>query len=311
MQTQNNELDFICIGAVGIDTNVYLYTDEINFKVEMNFSENIDNIGQAGGYSSRLLKNLGCKVGFIGFTGLDYHGKFIQESYKAWNIETLWFTDPQGTKRSVNIMNKAGERKNFYDGKGSMKVYPDFDQCRLFLQRSEIIHVNIVNWARHLLPIAKELDITISCDIHIININDDYRRDFIIHFDILFLSAVNFDDVTDLIHSLRSLNKNMKIVIGMGSKGAGLSVKGTEITYFRPPKLHFQIIDTNGAGDSLATGFLLGYYILQKSVQESLLIGQITAQYTCSQKSPKHTLIDRNQLLSIFDSIKTSYFNSH
>jgi len=31
--------DVAVIGAIGIDTNVYLYTDEVDFSVEANFSQ--------------------------------------------------------------------------------------------------------------------------------------------------------------------------------------------------------------------------------------------------------------------------------
>ena len=45
--------DVAVVGNVGIDTNIYLYGNEIDFSVEANFSQNIDYLGQAGGYASR------------------------------------------------------------------------------------------------------------------------------------------------------------------------------------------------------------------------------------------------------------------
>ena len=307
---KSQKLDFICVGAVGIDTNVYLYSDYINFKVEMNFSQNIDNIGQAGGYSSRILKNLDCNVGFIGYIGSDYHGKFIKDSFSSWDIETLWFMDPEGTKRSINIMNKAGQRKNFYDGKGSMSANPDLEQCNKFLKNTGIVHFSIANWARYLLPICKELGLIISCDIQdIVDPDDEYRKDFIKASDVLFLSGVNFKNLTNLITSIRNLNQETLIIIGMGKKGAGISVKGTKISYYQTPKLYFPIVDTNGAGDALATGFLFAQYILKETIENSLLIGQINAQYICSQKCPKNRLMTKEQLISLFNQIKISYYS--
>ena len=75
---ENKKLDIICIGAVGIDTNVHLYTDEINFNVEMNFPENIDSIGQAGGYSAKIMNNLGLKTDFTGYIGDDFKDNFVK-----------------------------------------------------------------------------------------------------------------------------------------------------------------------------------------------------------------------------------------
>jgi len=41
------QFDVVVIGNVGIDSNIYLNSDEINFQIESNFTENIDYVGQA------------------------------------------------------------------------------------------------------------------------------------------------------------------------------------------------------------------------------------------------------------------------
>jgi len=42
-------LDAVVVGNVGIDTNVYFQGAEVDFGREANFTENLDNVGQAGG----------------------------------------------------------------------------------------------------------------------------------------------------------------------------------------------------------------------------------------------------------------------
>jgi sugar/nucleoside kinase (ribokinase family) len=56
------------------------------------------------------------------------------------------------------------------------------------------------------------------------------------------------------------------------------------------------VIDTNGAGDGLATGFLSGFYLEQMPVEESIRRGQIVARYTCTQKADTSHLLSRSQL---------------
>jgi hypothetical protein len=73
--------------------------------------------------------------------------------------------DPLGTARSINIMYRDGRRKNFYDGKGHMLLQPDLKACRALLTGAGLAHVNIPNWARQLLPIARGLGVPIACDI--------------------------------------------------------------------------------------------------------------------------------------------------
>lgn len=306
---ENKKLDIICVGAVGIDTNVYLYTDEINFDVEMNFSENIDSVGQAGGYSAKIMNFLGFKTGFIGYIGDDYHGRYIKNEFLNENIEALWFSDLKGTKRSINIMNKFGERKNFYDGKGSMLVQPNLEICKEFLKKTKLVHINIVNWSRFLLPLAKELGNTISCDLQdIYDPHDEYRKDFIIASDILFMSAVNIPNIQLFLDEIRKLNSEAIIIIGMGKKGAGLSIKGSKFMIFPCPQLNLSIVDTNGAGDSLAMGFISSFIFWKKNIYNSVLLGQILAQNTCSMKAPKNNFVSKEKLISSFERINKEYF---
>ena len=54
--------EVVVVGNVGVDTNVYLPGVDIDFSVESNFTQNIDYVGQAGGYSARGFAQLGRKT---------------------------------------------------------------------------------------------------------------------------------------------------------------------------------------------------------------------------------------------------------
>ena len=58
MNDINKDFDVVVIGAVGIDTNVYFFTNHIDFDVEANFTENIDYvINYFNGTVERASKN--------------------------------------------------------------------------------------------------------------------------------------------------------------------------------------------------------------------------------------------------------------
>lgn len=181
MPLTHKRFDVAVIGSVGIDTNVYLPGADINFDVEANFTENLDYLGQAGGYASRGYAQLGKRTTFIGHVGDDYQGRFIREELAQDRIDTTaLFIDPLGTACSVNIMYQDGRRKNFYDGKGHMNLQPGLEACRAVLAQAALAHFNLPNWARHLLPVARELGTTIACDLQdVVSVDDAYRRDFI------------------------------------------------------------------------------------------------------------------------------------
>src|SRR5512136_2926711 len=133
----DKRFDVAVIGNIGIDTNVYFQSDEPNFSREANFTENLDYVGQAGGYASRGYAHLGKRTAFIGYVGQDFSGDFIRQQFAQDSIDTqAVFIDPAGTSRSINFMYPDGRRKNFYDGKSHMHLQPDLAACRAVLERT-------------------------------------------------------------------------------------------------------------------------------------------------------------------------------
>lgn len=296
--------DAVVAGAIGIDTNVYLYGADIDWNVEANFSEDLDYVGQAGGYSARGFAALGCRTAFIGSVGRDPLGEWIRDELARDGIETLLFDDAVGTHRSVNFMGRDGSRKNFYDGKGQMDVVPDRAACRMLLRGSRLVHTHLENWCRHLLPIAREEGVVVSCDLQdIVRLDDPYRREFIAEADILFFSTVNFPDPEEPIARFLRGRPGRVVVGGMGKRGA---VVGTRegIRYLAPPDTGEPVVDTNGAGDALAVGFLVGHVLQGLPVEDALLRGQIAARHTCTLKGTSRGLITRAELDARFASLR-------
>ena len=286
------KFDVAVIGNVGIDTNVYFYGADVDFSREANFTENIDYVGQAGGYASRGYAQLGKRTTFIGYVGDDFSGRFIREEFTRDGIDLSGvFIDLAGTSRSLNFMYRDGRRKNFYDGKSHMTLQPDRAICRWLLGESKLAHFNIPNWARHLLPMAKELGVKIACDIQdVVTLHDGYREDFINYADFIFFSAANHGSPVSLIEELLNWKPNLIVVAGMGAQGCALGTRDG-VHYFAPVHMDASVIDTNGAGDGLAVGFLSSYVLDGYSLEDSIRRGQIAARYTCTQKASSSNLI--------------------
>ncbi len=291
-------LDVAVVGNIGIDTNVYLHGEDVDWSREANFTENIDYIGQAGGYASRGYARLGWRAAFIGHVGDDASGRWIRQQLKTDGVDTsALFSDPAGTSRSVNILYRDGRRKNFYDGKSHMTLQPDSGACRAVFARARLAHVNLPNWARNLLPAMRECGLTIACDLQDVTAADDpYRADFIRAADILFLSAANHNRPDGVLRALLGMNPRALLVCGMGSQGCALASAQGGIRYYPPVEMEQPVIDTNGAGDSLAVGFLSSYVLEQRPVEESLLRGQIAARHACTLRADSDHLITRAEL---------------
>ena len=298
--------DVVVVGNVGVDTNVYLHGRDIDFSVESNFTENLDYVGQAGGYTSRGFAQLGYRTAFVGYVGDDYSGRFIREEFARDKIDmTGLFIDPTGSGRSVNFMYQDGRRKNFYDGKAHMTLQPDLELCRSVIERTRFAHFSIPNWARELLPAARESGLTISCDIQDVKSGEDpYRQDFIDYADILFFSASSLANPEAFMETLLDARPERIVVMGMGAEGCALGIDAG-ISYFPAVGMEEPVIDSNGAGDGLAVGFLTSYLLENYSLEEAILRGQIAARHTCTLRASSSELITKEALEENFQAQKS------
>lgn len=286
----------VVAGCIGVDTNVYLSGADIDFSVESNFSRNIDCLGQAGGYSALGFASLGRRTAFIGAVGRDWHGEFVRQQLTRAGIEALLFEDPLGTHRSVNFMYRDGRRKNFYDGKGQMDVRPDLEASRKLLSGARVLHAQLENGCRELLPLARQLGVVVSCDLQdLTSLEDPYRRDFIEQADILFFSTVNIPEPHEVITRLLRDRPGRRVIGGMGAQGAVLG--GPEgVRFFPPVEWEAPVVDTNGAGDALAVGFLTSHVLEGRPAEEALWRGQLAARHVCAQESGRKQPLTALQL---------------
>jgi sugar/nucleoside kinase (ribokinase family) len=301
----DDALDVIVVGGAGVDTNVYLGGDDIDWNVESNFTRNVDSAGQAGGYASRLFAQLGKRTGYIGPVGDDALGRLLCDALARDGVDLAGvFVDAGGTNRSVNLVYKDGRRKNFYDGRGSMTLQPDLGLCRRLLARTRLAHFSIVHWARQLLPLARELGAFVAVDLQdVVSAEDPYRQDFVDAADVLFFSAVNHPDPTPVIEAYRRRNPRAVCVVGMGARGAAIGT-ADGVRTFGPVADDRPVVDTNGAGDSLAVGFLAGHVLDGVSLPDAVLRGQILARHTCTLVAPKDRLLTRRELDDRFAAVR-------
>lgn len=301
----HRDLDVVVVGNVGIDTNVYLAGDEIDWQSEANFTENLDYVGQAGGYSSRGFARLGKRTAFVGYAGDDDLGRRVWRELAGDGIDlTGLFTDPAGTSRSINLVYRDGRRKNFYDGKSHMRLAPDLAACEAVLARARVAVFHLPNWARLLLPIARRHGLTIVCDLQDLrSLDDPYRQDFIRHADLLFFSAANLRDAAAVASSLARDGK--LVVAGLGAAGCTVATR-EGITHYASVELDLPVTDTNGAGDALATGFVSSYALDGYDVPAATLRGQIAARWACAVKAGSSELIDSAALDRIFHRLRAN-----
>ena len=143
--------DVVVVGNVGIDTNVFAGAVDLSEPIaEGQFTNNVDYLGQAGGYSARGFVKAGARTAFIGHVGADPFGVWIREELTADGIDLRGLgIDPTGTARSVNLLGKDGARVNFYDGRGHMSVSVEPELAAGIFAGAKLAMFHLPDWARH------------------------------------------------------------------------------------------------------------------------------------------------------------------
>ncbi len=149
------------------------------------------------------------------------------------------------TEQHTNLMNALGERIT-----SSPCSAPSTRPCRQLTseRRADVVVLDIINWSRQLIPLAKALDKLVWCDLHDYDGKNVYHRDDLDAADYVFLSAEVLPDPEHFGHDLIARGKAL-VVIARGVAGAvALTAAGQrfEVESVRA----FGGGDTNGAGDA-------------------------------------------------------------
>jgi sugar/nucleoside kinase (ribokinase family) len=288
--------EVVVVGAAGVDTCVYL-PEHVDGAADATFTDNRDGVGQAGGYAARGYAALGYRTAYCGAIGADEAGALVRRVLTAEGIDLgSCFDDPAGTARSVNLMGVDGRRRGFYDGRGNPGLAPDLAPVAAQLEGARLCHVNIPNWARQVLPLARIAGATILTDLQDVRSADDgYRDDFVVGSDIVCFSTTNLASPDELMQAYWARNPRLVLLAGMGAAGCAVGVGGI-VRRFPPPPVDLPLLDTNGAGDALAVGFATAYVLEGLSVEAAVERGQLAARLTCAQRVPKSPLATRDAL---------------
>lgn len=297
------------VGNAGLDTLVFIDSDSVDLSMDSQFTRNIDVVGQAGAYSSRGFARLGRRTRFLGALADDAAGRMVREALEGDGVDiSAVFEDPAGTARSVNLIPRDGSRRAFYDGRGHMTLEPPMTAAAAAVAGARLIHVHLANWARLVLPLSQRVapDAVVSVDLQDVReVTDPYRADFVAAADVLFLSAANLADPVGAAEALLERSGRAGIaVVGLGREGA-LTVTPLGREHHPIPDLDLPVVDTNGAGDGLATGFLDAYALDGTTVAEAVLRGQLAARWTCAQVGGGD-LIDRPRLRQLLRAADTT-----
>jgi sugar/nucleoside kinase (ribokinase family) len=223
---------------------------------------------------------LGGAARFVGKCGNGYMGKLIENDLRQQNVEPVLFQSESPTGRVLSIITPDAQRTMFTYLGASAEIRPEEISVKSF-EDAAVVHVEgylLFNpdLIRASLTAAKEAGAKISLDLASFTVVEESKallgeliEDFV---DILIANedeAAAFTGYSDEQLALESLSKTAAIaVLKVGPRGSYISHAGHNITI--ESMGDGNALDTTGAGDLWAAGFLYGLvngYPLEKCGQ--------------------------------------------
>ena len=249
--------------------------------------ENLDFSLVSGGSASNTihgLAKLGVETSFIGKVSSDEFGSIFEKDMLASSINPILFRDEPQTGRAIALITPDSER-TFATYLGSaVRLAADELTVDLF-KGHDLFHVEGYLVQDHdlierSLVLAKEAGLTTSLDLASFNVvveNLGFLQSIVSRYvDIVFANEEEARSFTGLPaeESALKIAEMCKIaVVKTGPKGS-LVATGKDLLTI--PPVDAKRVDTTGAGDLYASGFLYGY-INGLSLEKSAMAGTILA----------------------------------
>lgn len=227
-------------------------------------------VGSTGAGKALNLAALGHSVVLHTLVGRDGEATEVRQALQHPGIRLIAETTDSPTEQHVNLMAPDGGRISLFVQPPPDPESIDWAPVSAAMSDCELVVINILNYTKPALALAKEAGKPIWTDLHDYDGQNPHHQPFIDAASVVFLSSDNLADYRQVMESLISRGKDL-VVCTHGSKGAtGLNHQGE---WFEQPALPVsRVVDTNGAGDAFFSGFLLGN-LNGESPQRCLTLG--------------------------------------
>lgn len=231
------------------------------------------------------LARLGAKSGFLTMMGNDEMGQFFTNEMTRTGVEMLALKSDTPTGRVIAMVTPDGERTFATCLGASIELSPDDIKPELF-DNWDIFYIEgylVANpdMLRKAISSAKDKGLKIAIDLASYNVVEE-SRDFLLelvnnYVDIVFANEQEALALTGMEpeNALHYIAERCEIaVVKIGAKGAYIQ-RGNEIVTIPPMKA--DVVDTTGAGDMWAAGFLAGL-VKGENLQKCGMMGAIVAK---------------------------------
>ncbi|MFJ3304227.1 adenosine kinase [Streptomyces sp. NPDC086549] len=293
----SGETDVLVLGGAGVDTIVYVPELPLPYADSYPIDSGIrTRAGQTGDFVAVGLSALGLRVHHLDLLGDDPEGELVRALHRERGIPLTTVPQPAGTKRAVNLVGPDGRRLSLYD---TSRAHADDRlperMVRDLAASSRHAHVAITHPCAHALPALRETGVTLSTDLHDWDGENPYHEPFAHAADIVFLSTTALTDPERTMRRIVERGRARLVVATAGAEGAYL-LADDELCHIPTVTPPAPVVDSNGAGDAFAAGFLFGH-LAGEPPRRCALYGAVAGAYACTVPSTETDANGREELL--------------
>jgi sugar/nucleoside kinase (ribokinase family) len=238
--------------------------------------------GGSVGNTMRAMARLGVETGYIGKTGSDEAGRVYEMKTKEAGVNPFFVRTEGISGCSTVLISPDGER-TMATFLGPAETLSDGEIPDDVLQRYDCVYLEgyLISNDRLFLPVlkrAKDMGLKVALDLSNFNIVNEFKdllKEAIpAYVDILFSNESEAAAYTGLAarEALDVISKNVGIaVVTVGKDGA---LAGSNGNVVHDKALNSHVVDTTGAGDHFAAGFLYGYSV-GATLEQSAKLGSL------------------------------------
>ncbi len=226
------------------------------------------SLGGSAGNTIRAMACMGCHTAFIGKVGEDTTGDFFTQALENLGITPIIFRGKERSGKCVSLISPDGERTMVTHLGAALELKAEEIGSSIF-EGYDCLYIEgyLVQdhtLLRHTIATAKARGLKIAIDLASFNVvaeNLDFLREIVAEYvDILFANedeAKAFTGEEEPINALQAISELCELVIvKIGMRGA-LIKHGGEVVHVGIMAAAKRV-DTTGAGDFYAAGFLTG-----------------------------------------------------
>ncbi|MFF5455394.1 adenosine kinase [Streptomyces sp. NPDC012950] len=293
----SSDYDVLVLGGSGVDTIVYVPELPLPYADSYMIRPGIETrAGQTGDFVALGLSTLGLRTHHVDMIGDDPSGDLIRAFHRDRGIDFTEVPLPGGTKRAVNLVSPDGRRLSLYDDSRSQESdrLPE-DLVRKLASASRHAHVSITYPCAFALPLLREAGLTVSTDLHNWDGENPYHEAFAYDADIVFVSTTALPDPERTMRRILERGRAEVVVATAGAEGSYLLTADDGLAHIPAVSPRAPVVDSNGAGDAYASGFLFAR-LAGEDPRRCALHGAVAGAYACTVPATGSDAIDRAAL---------------